>query len=174
MSIAISSDMYFGRGSYDPEASNQAQSRLKEFSGATAISSNAYFGRSEEDDEEGGPSGGGGREGGGGGGGHGGAGGDNYLENDTLAGLERGVRDAAGRFMQNPDVQNLTDQIRTGALKVSPSFSTQCERAKLIQRSYPIIWRLTSSDNHPDFLSRFDTTPNFPLFPFPFLADTRL
>lgn len=100
--------MYFGRGSYDPEASNQAQSRLKEFSGATAISSNAYFGRPEDDDDEAGPSGGGGARGGGG----------DYLENETLAGLERNVRDAAGRLMQNPDVQNLADQIRSGALKV--------------------------------------------------------
>ena len=106
--------MYFGRGTYDPEASNQAQSRLKEFSGATAISSNAYFGRPEDDEDESGPSGGGGHGGGGGAG-------DNYLENETLAGLERNVRDAAGRFMQNPDVQNLTDQIRTGALKVGPT-----------------------------------------------------
>lgn len=98
--------MYFGRGTYDPEASSQAQTRLKEFSGATAISSNAYFGRPEEDEDEAGPSGG-----------QGGA--DGYMENDTLAGLERGVRDAAGRLMANPDVQNLTDQIRQGALKVS-------------------------------------------------------
>jgi ADP-ribosylation factor GTPase-activating protein 2/3 len=95
--------MYFGRGTYDPAASSEAQSRLKDFSGATAISSNAYFGREEEDEEEGGPSGG--------------QGGDDL--NDTLAGLERGVRDAAGRLMANPDVQNLTDQIRQGALKVS-------------------------------------------------------
>jgi len=94
--------MYFGRGTYDPQASSEAQSRLKDFSGATAISSNAYFGRAEEDEEEGGPSGG--------------QGGDDL--NDTLAGLERGVRDAAGRLMANPDVQNLTDQIRQGALKV--------------------------------------------------------
>jgi ADP-ribosylation factor GTPase-activating protein 2/3 len=97
--------MYFGRGTYDPAASSEAQSRLKDFSGATAISSNAYFGREEEDEEEGGPSGG--------------QGGDDL--NDTLAGLERGVRDAAGRLMANPDVQNLTDQIRQGALKVSRS-----------------------------------------------------
>jgi hypothetical protein len=97
--------MYFGRGTYDPQASSEAQSRLKDFTGATAISSNAYFGRPEEDEEEGGPSGGG-------------QGGDDMGMNDTLAGLERGVRDAAGRLMANPDVQNLTDQIRQGALKV--------------------------------------------------------
>jgi ADP-ribosylation factor GTPase-activating protein 2/3 len=97
--------MYFGRGTYDPQASSEAQSRLKDFSGATAISSNAYFGRPEEDEEEGGPSAG--------------PAGEDMGMNDALAGLERGVRDAAGRLMANPDVQNLTDQIRQGALKVS-------------------------------------------------------
>lgn len=105
--VAISSDMYFGRGNYDPQASSEAKTRLKEFSGATAISSNAYFGRPEEDEDEAGPSAQ--------------QGGDAYMDNDTLAGLERNVRDAAGRFMANPDVQNITDQIRQGALKVSPS-----------------------------------------------------
>lgn len=103
--------MYFGRGNYDPQASSEAQGRLKDFSGATAISSNAYFGRPEEDEEEGGPSGG--------------HGGDDMGMNDTLAGLERGVRDAAGRLMQNPDVQNLTDQIRQGALKVRSDIPCQ-------------------------------------------------
>lgn len=103
--------MYFGRGNYDPQASSEAQGRLKDFSGATAISSNAYFGRPEEDEEEGGPSGG--HEG------------DDMGMNDTLAGLERGVRDAAGRLMQNPDVQNLTDQIRQGALKVRSDIPCQ-------------------------------------------------
>lgn len=97
--------MYFGRGNYDPQASSEAQGRLKEFSGATAISSNAYFGRPEEDEDEGGPSAQNGADG--------------YIDSETIAGIERNVRDAAGRFMANPDVQNITDQIRTGALKVS-------------------------------------------------------
>jgi len=119
--------MYFGRGTYDPAASSEAQSRLKDFSGATAISSNAYFGREEEDEEEGGPSGG--------------QGGDDL--NDTLAGLERGVRDAAGRLMANPDVQNLTDQIRQGALKVG-LLSNGCET--FLMNSSPITSLLTSSD----------------------------
>ena len=103
--------MYFGRGSYDPQASTEAKSRLQQFSGATAISSNAYFGRPEEDEEEAS------------GGGYGGGGDDGVLgqlgENETIQGLERGIRDMAGRVMASQEVQNLTDQVRAGALKVS-------------------------------------------------------
>lgn len=100
----ISSDMYFGRGHHDPSHSTESQTRLAQFSGATAISSNAYFGRPEEDEEEE----------------HGGQG-DGMLglgDNETIQGLERGIRDMAGRVMANPEVQNLGDQIRQGALKV--------------------------------------------------------
>lgn len=48
----ISSDEFFGKGAFDPNAQSEAKSRLQGFEGATAISSNAYFGRPEE--EEGG------------------------------------------------------------------------------------------------------------------------
>jgi ADP-ribosylation factor GTPase-activating protein 2/3 len=41
--------MYFGRGAYDPSAEAEAKSRLQAFDGATAISSNQYFGREEEE-----------------------------------------------------------------------------------------------------------------------------
>lgn len=102
----ISSDMYFGRGSYDPQASSEAQSRLQQFQGATAISSNAYFGRPEEDEEDE----------------FGGAGGDGMLGlegNETFQAVERNVRDMASRVMADPNVQNLSDQIRAGALRVS-------------------------------------------------------
>ncbi|KAK0637105.1 hypothetical protein B0T17DRAFT_482711 [Bombardia bombarda] len=47
---AISSDEFFGKGSFDPNAQSEARSRLQGFEGATAISSNAYFGRPEDDD----------------------------------------------------------------------------------------------------------------------------
>jgi len=107
--LGISSDMYFGRGTYDPASSSEAQSRLQQFSGATAISSNAYFGRPEEDEEPEALSG------------------DGLLhlgDNETIQGLERGIRDMAGRVLANPDVQNLGDQIRQGALKVSTSASS--------------------------------------------------
>ncbi|ORZ02549.1 hypothetical protein BCR43DRAFT_430328 [Syncephalastrum racemosum] len=45
---AISSDQYFGRGSYDPAISAEQQTRLSQFHNANAISSDQYFGREEE------------------------------------------------------------------------------------------------------------------------------
>ena len=86
-------------------ASSEAQNRLQQFNGATAISSNAYFGRPEEDDEDADAMGGDGMLG-------------NLGDNETVAGLERGIRDMAGRVMGSQEVQNLTDQMRAGALKV--------------------------------------------------------
>lgn len=99
---AISSDMYFGRNVYDPSAVNEAQQRLQGFQGATSISSNQYFGREEEDDMGGS---GGGSEG--------------MLGDGSLAGLETAARDAVQRVLANPDVQNVGESIRAGALKVS-------------------------------------------------------
>ncbi|KAH8884730.1 arf GTPase-activating protein [Thozetella sp. PMI_491] len=49
---AISSDEFFGKGAFDPNAQAEAKTRLQGFEGASAISSNAYFGRPEEDDAE--------------------------------------------------------------------------------------------------------------------------
>lgn len=46
----ISSDEFFGKGAYDPNAQSEAKARLQGFEGATSISSNAYFGRPEEED----------------------------------------------------------------------------------------------------------------------------
>ncbi|KAF2665684.1 ArfGap-domain-containing protein [Microthyrium microscopicum] len=45
----ISSDEFFGRAAFDPSQQAEAKGRLQGFEGATAISSNAYFGRPEED-----------------------------------------------------------------------------------------------------------------------------
>nr|POE87887.1 adp-ribosylation factor gtpase-activating protein glo3 [Quercus suber] len=53
----ISSDEFFGKGSYDPSAQSEAKSRLQGFEGASAISSNAYFGRPEDDELDGGSGG---------------------------------------------------------------------------------------------------------------------
>lgn len=100
--------MYFGRGSHDPSGSAEAKSRLQQFQGATAISSNAYFGRPEDEEDEDALGGAGG--------------GDGLLGlegNETLQSLERSARDVASRVMADPNVQNLTDQLRTGALRVS-------------------------------------------------------
>lgn len=48
----ISSDEFFGKGDFDPNAKAEAKSRLQTFEGASAISSNAYFGRPEDDAAE--------------------------------------------------------------------------------------------------------------------------
>ncbi|ELR04116.1 hypothetical protein GMDG_01420 [Pseudogymnoascus destructans 20631-21] len=45
----ISSDEFFGKGSFDPAAQTEAKARLQGFEGASSISSNAYFGRKEDD-----------------------------------------------------------------------------------------------------------------------------
>lgn len=45
----ISSDEFFGRDRFDPNAQAEAKQRLTEFDSATSISSNAYFGRPEDD-----------------------------------------------------------------------------------------------------------------------------
>ncbi|KAJ7234360.1 hypothetical protein B0H12DRAFT_1327695 [Mycena haematopus] len=103
---AISSDMYFGRGAYDAAAQEEAQGRLKQFAGRTGIGSDEYFGR-----EEGGENG----YGGGGGGG----GGNVLSDGSSFAGLEASARDAIGRVLANPDVQNVGNSIRDGALRLS-------------------------------------------------------
>ncbi|XBW37846.1 hypothetical protein QEN19_003422 [Hanseniaspora menglaensis] len=49
----ISSDEFFGRGTFDEEANNEAKEKLKaNFNNATSISSDAYFGRDDGDEEE--------------------------------------------------------------------------------------------------------------------------
>ncbi|KAF9011484.1 ArfGap-domain-containing protein [Hymenopellis radicata] len=100
---AISSDMYFGRNAYDPNTVAEAQTRLQSFQGATSISSNAYFGREEEEALP-------------------------ARDDDGLAALESAARDAMQRLMANPDVQNISDNIRTGALKLSDYLAQMSER----------------------------------------------
>ncbi|KAL7279589.1 hypothetical protein ACG7TL_005994 [Trametes sanguinea] len=107
---AISSDMYFGRNSYDPNAVAEAQTRLQSFQGATSISSNQYFGREEEDELPG----------------HGADGG--LLADGTLSGLELAAKDAISRVLSNPDVQNAAESLRAGALKLSDYLAQMSER----------------------------------------------
>ncbi|KAJ7673737.1 hypothetical protein DFH06DRAFT_1173173 [Mycena polygramma] len=102
---AISSDMYFGRGSYDAQAQEEAQGRLKQFAGRTGIGSDEYFGR-EEDPGVGTSYGNN-------------ASGSMLTDGSSLAGLEASARDVIGRVLANPDVQNVGDSIRTGALRLS-------------------------------------------------------
>jgi hypothetical protein len=91
--------MFFERGSYDPATVSEGRARLAQFQGATSISSNQYFGREEEEALAQASDGG-------------------MLGDGSLAGLETAARDAVSRIMANPDVQNLGDNIRSGALKV--------------------------------------------------------
>ncbi|KAF7300074.1 Arf-GAP domain-containing protein [Mycena kentingensis (nom. inval.)] len=98
----ISSDMFFERGSYDAAATAEAQERLKNFSGRTGIGSDEYFGREEDPLNPRGVSGE-----------------PTYLADTSLAGLEASARDAVSRVLANPDVQNVGESIRAGALKLS-------------------------------------------------------
>ncbi|KAF8187758.1 hypothetical protein BJ912DRAFT_969537 [Pholiota molesta] len=108
---AISSDMYFERNDYDANNTREAQTRLQSFQGATSISSNQYFGRNEEED----PAGGDGMDGG-------------LLGDGSLSGLESAAKDAIARVLSNPDVQNVGESIRSGALKLSDYLASMSER----------------------------------------------
>ncbi len=101
LNSGISSDQMFGRGAYNEAASAEAQQRAAQFGGATAISSNQFFGIDEDEEAN--------RQG------------DEGLlgDNESLQGIERGIRDLAGRVMANPEVQAFGENLRTGALKVS-------------------------------------------------------
>jgi len=92
---------FFGRNDYDASFLAESKQRLSNFQGATSISSSQYFGREEEDELERG-----GSEGG-------------LLGDGNLANLEVAAKDAIARLMANPDVQNMGENIRTGALKLS-------------------------------------------------------
>ncbi|KAJ7599846.1 hypothetical protein C8J56DRAFT_2132 [Mycena floridula] len=109
---AISSDMYFGRKAYDPDAVNEAQTRLQSFQGATSISSNQYFGRDEEEEMLAAQN----------------RSADGLLGDGSLAGIETAARDAMQRLMANPDVQNVGESIRAGALKLSDYLAQMSER----------------------------------------------
>ncbi|KDN46995.1 ArfGap-domain-containing protein [Tilletiaria anomala UBC 951] len=109
---AISSDMYFERGGYDPNVSSEAQQRLAGFSNATSISSNQYFGREEEEDGLGDDDGWSGR-------GYGGSRNGGGLVNGDFTELEATAKEYYQRFMSNPDVQNGIESFRSGALKLA-------------------------------------------------------
>ena len=99
----ISSDMYHQTGAYDANAARDAQSRLQSFNGATAISSNQYFGRAEEDQED--------ME-------------ESILSANGLGGLEAGARDAVRNIMEQTGIESLDDvqsALRQGALRVRTS-----------------------------------------------------
>ncbi|KAF4629327.1 hypothetical protein G7Y89_g8827 [Cudoniella acicularis] len=87
----ISSDEFFGKGAFDPNAQSEAKQRLQGFEGASAISSNAYFGRPEEQD-----------------------GGEEYGD------LESAAKDFVRKFgvTAGDDLDNLTQALGEGATKL--------------------------------------------------------
>ncbi|KAM0751161.1 ArfGap-domain-containing protein [Meredithblackwellia eburnea MCA 4105] len=90
----ISSDMYHQTGDYDANAAREAKSRLQQFNGATAISSNQYYGREE----------------------------DEYAEPPENVLSVEGAMQAARSFMEQSgveDLESLQSAVRAGALKLS-------------------------------------------------------
>ncbi|TVY84804.1 ADP-ribosylation factor GTPase-activating protein glo3 [Lachnellula suecica] len=87
----ISSDEFFGKGAFDPNAQSEAKTRLQGFEGASSISSNAYFGRAEEED-----------------------GGEDYGD------LESAAKDFVRKFgvTAGDDLDNLTQVLGEGATKL--------------------------------------------------------
>jgi ADP-ribosylation factor GTPase-activating protein 2/3 len=93
----ISSDEFFGKGAFDPNAQSEAKNRLQGFEGATSISSNAYFGRPEEED-----------------------GGEDYGD------LESAAKDFVRKFgvTAGDDLDNLTQVLGEGASKLQGAIRT--------------------------------------------------
>ncbi|KUI53878.1 ADP-ribosylation factor GTPase-activating protein glo3 [Cytospora mali] len=93
----ISSDEFFGKGSFDPSAQAEAKTRLQGFEGATAISSNAYFGRPEEDDNA-----------------------------EDYGDLETAAKDFVRKFgiTAGDDLENLTQVLGEGATKLQGAIRT--------------------------------------------------
>ncbi|GFN19960.1 ADP-ribosylation factor GTPase activating protein, ER-Golgi transport [Aspergillus tubingensis] len=89
----ISSDEFFGRDRFDPNAQAEAKERLRQFDGAQAISSNSYFGRPED---------------------------DLPVADDTYGDLENAAKDFVRRFgiTAGDDLENLTQLVGEGATKL--------------------------------------------------------
>lgn len=96
---SISSDEFFGRDNYDPQAQQEAKSRLQAFNGATSISSNTYFGREEEDPSSSGQGG--------------------SANSGDFGSMERAAQDLADRLrgIATEDVGALRDAFEQGASK---------------------------------------------------------
>ncbi|KWU42177.1 ArfGap-domain-containing protein [Rhodotorula sp. JG-1b] len=101
----ISSDMYHQTGSYDANASREAQARLQGFQGASAISSNMYFGRDEDDMAQQ----------------HSAQMEESILSANGFGNLEASARDAVRQVMDAAGIDDLSDvqnAIRTGAMRL--------------------------------------------------------
>ena len=100
----ISSDEFFGRNDFDPNAKAEAKDRLQGFEGATSISSNAYFGRPEEEGAE-------------------------SIDYGNYGDLEGAARDFVRKFgvTAGDDLDNLTRVVGEGATKLQGKHSQESE-----------------------------------------------
>lgn len=89
----ISSDEFFGRNQFDSAAQAEAKSRLAGFEGASAISSNAYFGRPDDEQQD---------------------------EYGNYGDLESAAKDFVRRFgiTAGDDLENLSHVVGEGAAKL--------------------------------------------------------
>ncbi|RMJ22537.1 GTPase-activating protein [Aspergillus sp. HF37] len=89
----ISSDEFFGRERFDPNAQSEARDRLRQFDSSASISSNAYFGRPEDGLPPG---------------------------EDTYGDLESAAKDFVRRFgiTAGDDLENLSHIVGDGATKL--------------------------------------------------------
>ncbi|KAH9992921.1 hypothetical protein BJV77DRAFT_962115 [Russula vinacea] len=87
------SDTFFERGAYDPAPVSEGRARLARFQGAMSISASNQRGAQASVGSS--------------------------LDDGSLTGLENAARDVVSCIMANPDVQNLGDSIRSGALTLS-------------------------------------------------------
>lgn len=94
----ISSDEFFGRNHFDPNAQAEAKTRLHGFESATSISSNAYFGRPDEDESADG----------------------------QYGDLETAAKDFVRKFgiTAGDDLENLTSMLGDGAQKLQGAIRT--------------------------------------------------
>ncbi|KAL3470150.1 hypothetical protein BJX99DRAFT_56227 [Aspergillus californicus] len=95
----ISSDEFFGRDRFDPAAQSEAKDRLRQFDGATSISSNTYFGRPEDDLPP---------------------------MDDSYGDIETAAKDFVRRFgiTAGDDLENLTQLMGDGATKLQGAIRT--------------------------------------------------
>jgi len=101
---SISSDQYFGRHNYDPDALPAVSDRLKQFEGASSISSNQYFGREDNDVSQ--------------------------RESADLTGIEINARDFARKFIgqASSDYESIKSVVEKGSEKLKDYLSDMQNR----------------------------------------------
>ncbi|KAI9296029.1 ArfGap-domain-containing protein [Neoconidiobolus thromboides FSU 785] len=105
---SLSSDQYFKRGHYDPDANAAERERLQQFEGSSALSSDQYFGRSRADSDNENSN-------------------NNTIMDDLnldLGNLEVSAKQLASKILSqtNVDIDTVKDAIQNGTQKLSDVF----------------------------------------------------